>query len=333
MNISVLGAGSWGTTLALLLAKKGFPVTLWAYGAPFAEKLQNERENTVYLKGFPFPENIQITNSKTDAAENADMLVVATPAQAVRETLSSVGDVSLAGKTLVNLSKGIEVKTGMRISEVICQVRPEVQVSHLATLYGPSHAEEVCTEHPTTVVAASTSLETAKLVQETFMTPMFRVYVNDDVAGVEIGGSVKNIMAIAAGISDGLGFGDNAKAAIITRGIAEISRLGVRLGANPLTFAGLAGIGDLVVTCSSRHSRNRYVGEMIGKGNSLDEIIKRMDMIAEGVETTRAVAALSKKLEVDMPITQSVHEMLFDGKPVKQAVYELMTRDPKFELS
>ncbi|ACF12501.1 Glycerol-3-phosphate dehydrogenase (NAD(P)(+)) [Chloroherpeton thalassium ATCC 35110] len=313
--------------------KKAFRLLLWAYGASFAEKLQRERENTVYLKGIPFPENIQITNSEALAAESADMLVVATPAQAVRETLHRIHQTALSGKTLVNLSKGIEVKTGLRISQVIRQVHPEVQDEQIAILYGPSHAEEVCTEHPTTVVAASTCLETAKLVQDTFITPMFRVYVNDDVIGVEIGGSVKNIMAIAAGISDGLGFGDNAKAAIITRGIAEISRLGARLGANPLTFAGLAGIGDLVVTCSSRHSRNRYVGEMIGKGKSLDEIIQSMEMIAEGVETTRAVAALSKELNVDMPITQSVYEMLFEGKPVKQAVYELMTRDPKFELS
>lgn len=332
MNIAVLGAGSWGTTLAILLAEKGFPVTLWAHRPEFAKELQEKRENVRYLKGVRFPDNLVVTNDESAAVQNAKLIVVATPAQAVRETLERIRDIDFKDAVFVNVAKGIEVHTDLRMSEVIEQVLPQVPDEKVAILYGPSHAEEVSLKQPTTVVVSSHSMETARFVQDTFMTPMFRVYVNSDVAGVEVAGSVKNVMAIAAGIADGLGYGDNAKAAIITRGLAEISRLAMKLGANPLTFSGLAGIGDLIVTCASRHSRNRRVGELIGKGMKLEEILKDMVMVAEGIETTKAVMELSKKLGIEMPITQTVYEMLFENKPVKQAVLDLMTRDPKNEM-
>lgn len=332
MNITVLGAGSWGTTLAILLAEKGFPVTLWAHRPEFAKELQEKRENFRYLKGIRFPDNLLVTNDESTAASNAKLIVVATPAQAMRETLERIRHLDFKDTIFVNVAKGIEVHSDLRMSEVIEQVLTQVPDENVAILYGPSHAEEVSLKQPTTVVVSSHSMETARFVQDTFMTPMFRVYVNSDVVGVEVAGSVKNVMAIAAGIADGLGYGDNAKAAIITRGLAEISRLAMKLGANPLTFSGLAGIGDLIVTCASRHSRNRRVGELIGKGMKLEDILKDMVMVAEGIETTKAVMELSKKLGIEMPITRAVYEMLFEDKPVKQAVLALMTRDPKNEM-
>ena len=294
MNIAVLGAGSWGTTLAVLLAKKGHQVRLWAHRPEFAAMLAAERENHRYLKGIHFPENLHIAVHLRELVSWSEMIVTAVPSQALRETLLGFFDLPLKGKILVNVAKGIEIGTGKRMSEVLLEVLPGLLPSQVAALYGPSHAEEVSKEQPTTVVASSPSLATAEKVQEVFHTSMFRVYVNTDIIGVEIAGSVKNIIAIAAGISDGIGFGDNAKAAIITRGMAEISRLCIKLGGDAVTISGLAGIGDLVVTCLSRHSRNRYVGEEIGHGRSLDEVISQMNMVAEGVHSSRAVFELSR---------------------------------------
>ncbi len=331
MNIAVLGAGSWGTTLAVLLAKKGHEVRLWAHRPEFAGTLSLERENRRYLKGVPFPASLQIAPHLQDLLSWSEMIVTAVPSQALRETILGFRDLDLSGKVLVNVAKGIEIGTGKRMSEVLLEVLPGLLSSQVAALYGPSHAEEVSKEQPTTVVASSSSLATAEQVQEVFHTSMFRVYVNTDIIGVEIAGSVKNVIAIAAGISDGIGFGDNAKAAIITRGMAEISRLCIKLGGEALTISGLAGIGDLVVTCLSRHSRNRYVGEEIGRGRSLDEVISQMNMIAEGVHSSRSVYELSCSVGVDMPITRAVYEMLFQQKPVQQAILDLMTRDPKQE--
>ncbi|TLU88521.1 MAG: NAD(P)H-dependent glycerol-3-phosphate dehydrogenase [Chlorobium sp.] len=331
MKIAVLGAGSWGTTLAVLLAKKNYPVRLWAHRPEFAAQLEIERENRRYLKGVRFPENLRAVEDLRDLVSWARMIVTAVPSQAVRETVSGFSDMPLDGKILVNVAKGIELGTGKRMSEVLLEALPGLHSDQVTVLYGPSHAEEVAKEQPTTVVASSSSLQTAEKVQEVFHTSMFRVYVNSDIVGVEIAGSVKNIIAIAAGISDGIGFGDNAKAAIITRGLAEISRLCVRLGGDPMTISGLSGIGDLVVTCLSRHSRNRYVGEEIGKGRTLDDVICHMNMIAEGVLTSRAVFDLSRSLGVDMPIIRTVYEMLFEKKPVQQAILDLMARDPKGE--
>ncbi|MCS7013378.1 MAG: NAD(P)H-dependent glycerol-3-phosphate dehydrogenase [Chloroherpetonaceae bacterium] len=330
-DIAVLGAGSWGTTLAVLLAEKGYRVFLWAHRKEFAEELSRTRENRRYLAGITLPDTIDIS-SEIERAQAAQIIVVATPSQAVRETLSHLDAQKVAGAIFVNVSKGIEIGTGMRMSEVTQSVLPTVPLAHITALYGPSHAEEVSRHQPTTVVAASVSKDTAKYVQDVFRTPMFRVYANTDLIGVEIAGSVKNIMAIAAGIADGIGYGDNAKAAIITRGLAEVTRLGVRLGANPRTFSGLAGVGDLVVTCSSKHSRNRYVGEQIGKGKTLEQVLSEMVMVAEGISTTKAVYELAQKLGVEMPITAAVYEMLFHRKNPTELVYELMTREPKEEL-
>jgi len=332
MKITVLGAGSWGTTLAVLLAEKKASVRLWAHRPEFARELDASRENVRYLPGVTLPDTILIEGDIVAAVEGASIIVTAVPSQALRETLARLRGVSLSDTIIVNVAKGIELDTGKRLSEVIPEVLPEVSSSQVAVLYGPSHAEEVSDKQPTTVVAASSCLDTAEKVQEAFHTSMFRVYVNTDIVGVEIAGSVKNIIAIAAGISDGIGYGDNAKAAIITRGLAEMSRLAVSLGGEPMTVSGLSGIGDLVVTCLSRHSRNRYLGEQIGKGRKLEEVISHMNMVAEGVSTTKAVFSLSTRLGVDMPITCAVYEMLFENKPAEQAILDLMTREPKKEL-
>jgi glycerol-3-phosphate dehydrogenase (NAD(P)+) len=331
MKITVLGAGSWGTTLAILLANKGHEVWLWAHRPEFARALESDRENKRYLKGVVFPDTLHVVENLHDAVAVADIVVTAVPSHALRETAAAFAGVPLDGKIIVNVAKGIELKTGKRMSEVLIETLPGIAPEQIAVLYGPSHAEEVARQQPTTVVACSVSEKTSLLVQEVFHTSTFRVYVNTDLVGVEIAGSVKNVIAIAAGISDGLGFGDNAKAAIITRGLAEISRLSARLGADPLTMSGLSGIGDLVVTCLSRHSRNRYVGEQIGKGRTLDEVLGEMSMVAEGVLTSKAVLELAHRLGVEMPITRAVYEMLFENKPAQQAILDLMTRDPKPE--
>ncbi len=332
MKTTVLGAGSWGTTLAVLLAEKGCAVNLWAHRPEVARELELTRENACYLPGVSLPDNLRTTADILEAVGGAGMIVTAVPSQALRETLALLREVPLKDTIIVNVAKGMELETSKRLSEVISEMLPSVSPERVAILYGPSHAEEVSEKQPTTVVAASSCLETSKKVQEVFHTNMFRVYANTDIVGVEIAGSVKNIIAIAAGISDGIGFGDNAKAAIITRGLAEMSRLAVSLGGDPMTVSGLSGIGDLVVTCLSRHSRNRHVGEQIGRGKRLDEVVSHMKMVAEGVPTTKAVAALSKKLGVDMPITCAVYEMLFENKPAEQAILDLMTREPKQEL-
>jgi len=332
LNIAVLGAGSWGTTLAVLLARKGHCVSLWAHRPEFARQLSAERENRRYLEGVAFPANLRVTDSIVDAVTHASMIVTAVPSQALRETAEQLRGISMQGRIIVNVAKGIELRTGKRMSEVLLETLPDLVPSQVSALYGPSHAEEVSKELPTTVVASSPSQETAEKIQDAFRTSMFRVYTNTDIVGVEIAGSVKNVIAIAAGISDGIGYGDNAKAAIITRGLAEISRLCERLGGDPVTVSGLSGIGDLVVTCLSRHSRNRYVGEEIGKGRSLDDVVSHMDMVAEGVLTSKSVYDLSRTCGVEMPITQAVYEMLFEQKPVLQATLDLMTREPKTEI-
>ncbi len=331
MNITVLGAGSWGTTLAILLAEKGYAVTLWSHNPEKAARLAADRENKEYLPNAPFPQSLSISSDILDASGGKEIIVVATPAQKVRETLNKLSSLPLSETIIVNVSKGIEISTGYRMSEVTKDALPQLSHRQIAALYGPSHAEEVVEKHPTAVVASSLDEQTAEKVQEAFFTPMFRVYVNTDLIGVEVAGSVKNIMALAAGAVDGIGYGDNAKAALITRGLAELSRLGLKLGANPMTFAGLAGIGDLVVTCNSRHSRNRYVGEQIGKGRTLDDVLQEVKMVTEGVYTTKAVVELARKLNVEMPITQGIYDVLFNHKSPKEAVMDLMTRIPKYE--
>ncbi len=331
MTITVLGAGSWGTTLALLLYSGHHEVTLWTYNSGHARSMQETHYNSDFLPDIPLPNDLVITSDLIKAIEKSDFIVAAIPTQYIRSVFEQLGDVDLSKKIIVNVAKGIENNTLMTISEIIEDCCPTVKPKHQAILSGPSHAEEVSRNIPTAVVAASPSLETAQLVQQTFLTPYFRVYANNDLRGVELGGALKNVIAVAAGISDGIGFGDNTKAALLTRGIVEITRLGVAMGAEQSSFSGLSGIGDLIVTCMSKHSRNRYVGEQIGKGRKLDDIVNEMLMVAEGVATTQSVYELSEQYGIDMPIAAEVYRMLFEGKDPHQATEELMTRDVKVE--
>lgn len=332
MRITVLGAGSWGTTLAILLAHKAHSVTLWSYREQYTEDILTKRENPSFLPGIAVPQSIVPTSDLITSVENAEMIVAAVPSQFVRSVMVRLKHLPFDKITVVNVAKGVENGTLMTMSEMLHNTIPHLPTQSIATLSGPSHAEEVCRQIPTTIVAASTDLATAKLVQSTFMTPHFRVYVSNDLRGVELGGSLKNVIAIAAGVIDGADLGDNTKAAVMTRGIAEITRVGVALGAHARTFAGLSGIGDLMVTCMSRHSRNRFVGVEIGRGRKLPDILAEMVMVAEGVETTKSARELAKKTGVESPIVNEVYKMLFEGKDPHNACYDLMTRDPKGEV-
>lgn len=332
MNVTVIGSGSWGTALGMVLARAGHSVKLWAREEEIAYNINNFHENHVYLPGVTLSDSIECYTDLADCASDRDLIVFATPSHTMREVAVKVRPFLSGNEIVVTVSKGIENDTFMTMSQVLTQTLEGVIIEdHIGVLYGPSHAEEVCQFKPTLVVAAAYSKSTAKIIQEAFMTPMFRVYVNYDIIGVEIGGSLKNIMAIATGILDGAGTGDNAKAAVMTRGMLEIKRFGLRLGASQDTFTGLAGIGDLIVTCTSQHSRNRYVGYRIGKGEKLDDIISHMKMVAEGVKTTKSVYDWAKKLQVDMPITTYVYKTLFEGYDAREAIYALMTRNPKDE--
>ncbi|MDX1548416.1 MAG: NAD(P)H-dependent glycerol-3-phosphate dehydrogenase [Rhodothermales bacterium] len=330
-DVVVLGAGSWGTALALSLAGDGHRVALWARREEAARAMRRDRHNPTYLPDVEIPASIRITHDLEEAATGRDLWVVATPSHAVRTLAADAARYAHPGLMVVSVAKGIENGSLKRMTEVLAETLPAVPAERIGALYGPSHAEEVAAGQPTTLVAAAPSMDVAAAIQDIFMTPSLRVYVNDDVVGVEIGGSVKNVMAIAAGMSDGIGYGDNAKAAIVTRGIAEMRRLGIALGARPTTFAGLAGIGDLVVTCFSRHSRNRYLGEQVGRGKTLAAVQAEMKMVAEGVRTTESVRALARRHDVEMPITEAVHAILFEGKKPEAAVHELMTRAAKQE--
>lgn len=326
-EVAVLGAGSWGTTLAIHLTKKGERVRLWEYAEEQVNRLLAARENTKFLPGIAIPREIFITSNMEEACDGAGAVIIVTPSHAVREVMRGLSGSIEEGVLVVSCVKGLEEETLMRPSQVI----EEVLGRRVGVLSGPSHAEEVSREIPTTVVAASVLPETREFIKRLFMTPNFRVYTNDDLIGVELGGAVKNIIAIAAGISDGLRFGDNTKAALLTRGLAEMTRLGVAMGARAETFAGLSGIGDLVVTCTSRYSRNRHLGEMIGKGKTLKEALKEMVMVAEGVRTTRAACRLAERFRVDLPITKEVFKILFEEKDPREAVKELMLREAKPE--
>lgn len=327
----MLGAGSWGTALAISLAKSGHDVALWARRPEAAAHMSRYRHNPTYLPGAMLPAGVEVTSVLEDAAADRDMWVFAAPSQAVRECARRVRSLAHEDLICVSVAKGIENRTLLTTTRVMKDVIEKVPIAHMGVLSGPSHAEEVAEEKPTTVVAAAYSPDAVHEIQEAFVTPRLRVYSNHDVLGVEIAGSVKNVMAIAAGIGDGLGYGDNTKAAIVTRGLAEMKRLGLAMGAEGTTFSGLAGIGDLVVTCMSRHSRNRFVGEQIGKGKKLSEVESEMSMVAEGVRTADSVHQLAAKYGIEMPITEAVYEILFEGKKPQIAVDELMTRAPKRE--
>ena len=331
-RITILGAGSWGMAVARLLDNNGKNVTLWEFDQAEFNRLVRLRGIPEKLKSFSLAPSITITHDLADALDGCEILVLAVPAQFVRSVIRPVGErMALISDGIVNLAKGIEAGTLKRVSEVILDEAP-VSPDRIITMSGPSHAEEVILDVPTTVVAGGKSVEMVERVQAAFSNTYFRVYKSDDVVGVELGGSLKNIIAIAAGITDGLGLGDNTKGALITRGLAEITRLGLAMGARAETFAGLSGVGDLVTTCYSQHSRNRYVGEQIAKGRKLREILENLKMVAEGVETTRSGYKLARLRDVEMPITNEVYEVLFRDKPPSEALQDLMGRELKAEI-
>ncbi len=330
--IAVLGAGSWGTALSLVLAQNQHSVSLWTRKEEHAAYLHTKRENPQYLKDVCLPENIAVTSDLQQALQGKKHIVLVTPSHSLQELLPKIGQYMEPDAAITHAIKGIDPDSLERVSEVILHNLPNFSADRLAVLSGPSHAEEVGVQKPTTVVIASQSLELAEAVQDIFFNSNFRVYTNTDVVGVELGGALKNIIALGAGISDGLGFGDNAKAALMTRGLAEITRLGIHLGAKQSTFSGLAGIGDLIVTCTSIHSRNYRAGRLIGEGKLLDNVLSEMGMVVEGVRTTKAAYALSRKYDVSMPITEQLHHILFEDKNAKEAVEQLMARVKKEEL-
>ncbi len=331
-EIAVIGAGSWGTAIANILANKGFKVRLWAREAAVADGINKDRKNPKYLKDVAIHKNMVATLDLEDVIKPADVVVMAVPSHAMREIASRARDLIKGDKKVLSLAKGVEENSLKRMSEVLKEeLLPEME-SKIAVLSGPNHAEEVIRNIPSATVVSSKSRKVAEELQDIFMTPYFRVYTNPDLTGVEIGGATKNVIAIAAGISDGLGYGDNTKASLITRGLAEMIRLGLALGADVRTFAGLTGMGDLVVTCMSKHSRNRRVGEMLGKGLSLSEVRSQMVMVAEGIITALAIRKLSAELNVYMPITELVAEVLYENKNPFACVSELMQRDAAEEI-
>lgn len=328
-NVSILGAGSWGTALSILLGKKGCSVRLWDRNMERLSEMESTRENKRYLPNVKLPENIKFDSDIMDCIKDADAVVLGVPSHAVRDVCTAIKDDIKNGQIIISIAKGIENNTYMRMSQVIESLIPQCTV---CVLSGPSHAEEVSRSMPTAVVSSSPQRTAAEYVQDLFMTPDFRVYTNPDIIGVELGGALKNIIALAAGICDGLGSGDNTKAALMTRGLAEMTRLGVAMGADMFTFAGLTGIGDLIVTCTSSHSRNRKAGYLIGKGMPVGEAVRKVKMVVEGIKTTKAAYELSKINNVNMPITEELYGILYKGKDVRRVVYELMTREKTIEM-
>ncbi len=325
MNITVLGAGSWGIALALLLNENGHNVTIWCYDEKERDEILTYRENKRCFKDVKIPIEINITSEIS--LKDSKVIVMAVPSVAIRQTARSVLQYMDKDAVVVNVAKGIEQDTGLRLSEVI---QSEVE-NDVVVLSGPSHAEEVVRHMPTAVTVASVNMEAAEKIQQIFTSSYFRVYTTDDIIGVEIGAALKNVIALAAGAIEGLGYGDNTKAALMTRGIAEISRLGVAMGGNIITLQGLAGIGDLIVTCTSKHSRNRMAGELIAKGYTTQEAVNKINMIVEGIPATKIAYQLKEKYNIDMPITTAIYQSLFNNKPVRESINELMLRDTKAE--
>ena len=328
-KVSVIGAGSWGTALAWLLCNNGHNVTLLSYLESETDMFIKCRENKDKLPGVKLQESIQFTSNLKEAVEEKKLIVLAVPSTAVRSTAGKMREFVKDGQIIVDVAKGIEESTLMIMTDII---EEEIPQANVAVLSGPSHAEEVGKGLPTTIVAAAHDIKTAEYIQNMFMSPVFRVYTSQDMLGVEIGAALKNVVALAAGIADGLGFGDNTKAALITRGIAEISRLGIAMGAKASTFYGLSGIGDLVVTCASVHSRNRKAGVLMGQGYSMQEAMDEVHMVVEGVYSAKAAAKLSEKYNVEMPIVTAVNQILFEGKSASSAVMDLMLRVKKEEI-
>ncbi len=327
-RITLLGGGSWGTALAKLLSENGHEVTVWLRDEEQCRMLREERVNKKYLPNVQIPENIVFSSDIIEASKDADMLLIVTPTQIIRGVLRQIDKEYKKNKIIINASKGIEKGTMCLVSDI---VREETDDCIFAALSGPSHAEEVGLSMPTAITLACESKEVAEEIQDAFMSSYFRVYTNEDVVGAELGGALKNIIALGAGISDGVGYGDNAKAALMNRGIVEIARLGIAMGADVHTFFGLSGIGDLIVTCTSKHSRNWNAGYLIGQGMTKDEAIKKIGMAVEGIPTTYGAYELSKKLNVEMPIVDAMYNVLENSADVKETVNKLMLRDKKEE--
>ena len=333
MNIGVIGAGSWGTTLADLLAKNGHAVTLWAYEQDLVERMRQHRKNDLYLPDFTLDDKLAFTSELSEVASGKDMLVLVAPSQVMRAVVRQAEPYMAENTILVSAAKGIENDTLMAMSEVLSEVLPQERYNCLAFLSGPTFAREVAAEIPTALTVASADEKIARLVQKTFSNPYFRVYRSSDIIGVELGGALKNVIALAAGISDGLGFGYNARAALITRGLVEMTRIGLAKGAEEHTFMGLSGMGDLVLTCTGDLSRNRSVGLELGRGRKLEDILSGMKMVAEGVKTTLSAYQLAQRLGVETPIIEQMYLILFENKDPRDAVADLMQRSLKAELT
>ena len=327
-KVSILGAGTWGTALAILLANKGNEVTIWTKIENEAKALNENRKEVKNLPGAQLPEQVKITLDLEEACTDNEVIVMAVASPYIRATAHSAAPFIKKGQIIVNVSKGIEDGTLYTLSEVL---KDEIPQGDIAVLSGPSHAEEVSRGIPTTIVVGSETQLTAKLIQDVFMTEVFRVYISPDIIGIELGASLKNVIALAAGIVDGLGFGDNTKAALMTRGIAEISRLGMTMGGKLETFAGLSGIGDLFVTCTSVHSRNWRAGNLMGQGETMEEAMMEVNQVVEGVNSAKAALALARKYKVEMPIVEQINMVLFEGKTTREAVADLLMRDRRTE--
>lgn len=331
-KITVIGAGSWGTALAMVLCDNGHEVRLWGHNPEQIEEINQQHTNSKYLSDVLLPEGIVGYSSLSEALDGVETIILAVPTKAIREVLGRIKEIHREPLTIVHVSKGIEPDTLLRISEIIEEEMANEGLKDVVVLSGPSHAEEVSRKNITTVTVASNNMEASEKIQDLFINSYFRVYTNPDVIGVEIGGALKNIIALAAGITDGLGYGDNAKAALMTRGLAEIARLGTSMGASPLTFSGLAGIGDLIVTCTSVHSRNWRAGNLLGKGQKLQEVLDNMGMVVEGVRTTKAAYQLAERYGVKMPITTALYNVLFNDANPKDEVDSLMSRVKTHEM-
>ncbi|MEN1969143.1 NAD(P)H-dependent glycerol-3-phosphate dehydrogenase [Lentibacillus sp. N15] len=330
-KVAVLGAGSWGTALSIVLADNGHDVRLWTHRKEQADAINTTHKNEKYLE-IMIPEKINAFDDLQRAIKDVSAIVLVVPTKAIREVCSQLDTLMDEKVTIIHASKGIEPETLKRVSEMIAEEMERYTVDDIVVLSGPSHAEEVGKRQPTTVTVSSVNEKNAKIAQDLFMSDTFRVYTSPDVVGVELGGALKNIIALGAGISDGLGYGDNAKAALITRGLAEIARLGASLGANPLTFLGLPGVGDLIVTCTSVHSRNWRAGNLLGKGNKLNQVLSQMGMVVEGVRTAKAANQFAEKQGIEMPITHGIHKILFEEAKPKDVVDQLMNRTKREEM-
>ncbi|WP_297135610.1 NAD(P)H-dependent glycerol-3-phosphate dehydrogenase [Terrisporobacter sp.] len=328
-KMCVIGAGSWGSALALSLYKNGHEVHMWTRDVDQVEEINETRQNSKFLPGIIFPDDLIVSNHLEEVIKNSKIVVLAVPSQAIRSICRQIKPFIKKNQIIVDVAKGLEKGTGLRLSEV---VKEELPYNPYVTLSGPSHAEEVSKFMPTTLVAACEEIKYAEEVQDAFMSPSLRVYTNPDIVGVELGGALKNIIAFGAGMCDGLGYGDNTKAALMTRGISEIGRLGVAMGASVNTFTGLAGIGDLIVTCTSMHSRNRRAGILMGQGKSLEETLEEVQMVVEGITATEVAYKVSRELNIDMPITEAIYSVLYNGANPNEAVLDLMTRSKKHEM-